>query len=422
DHYWPELLPGGSAVLFTIVPTSGGMAAAQIAVLNVETGEQKVLLRGGSSPRYVPTGHIVYGAAGTLWAVAFDLGRLEVRSDPLPVVQDVVMKPSGAASFGVGRDGSLVYRAGTIAGDFPRARTLVWVDRQGREEPIKAPPRLYSNPRLSPDGTKVAVEVFVSNQDVDVWTWHLANHTLTRLTFGAGQDQTPVWTPDGQRIAFSSSRAGSDDNLYWQAADGTGVAERLVEGTDAFPTSFSPDGTQLLFGQVTPSTGFDIGILSLEGGRRAVPLVKTSFNELNAEVSPDGHSLAYQSNESGQHEIYVRPFPEIDRGRWQVSTSGGRMPVWARSGKELFYLEPSGALMSVPIESGRTFRAGNPAKLVEGGYVAPLLEAYRTYDVSADSQRFLMIKEAEIDKTATTREIVIVQHWLEELKRLVPTK
>jgi len=319
DHYWPELLPGGEAVLFTILSTAGGIETAQIAVLDLQTGKQRVLVTGGSHPRYVPTGHIVYGAAGTLRAVAFDLDRLEVRSDPVPVLQRVVTKSEGAASFSVARDGSLVYLAGDAQVGVP-ARTLVWVDRQGREEAISAPPRAYLSPRISPDGTWVAVQVHGQDEsELDIWIWDLTRQTLTRLTFDPAQDLLPLWTPDGRRLVFASERSGPS-NLFWQAADGTGAVERLTDSAnDQFPRAFSPDGTRLLFEQITSRTGSDIGILPLkgerrpsasstssgssvsavertassgggepEGPRRAMPLVQSTFNEGNAEVSPGG--------------------------------------------------------------------------------------------------------------------------------------
>jgi serine/threonine-protein kinase len=200
DHVWPEVLAGGEAVLFTILPTAGGIENAQIAVLDVRTREQKVLVTGGSHPHYVPTGHIVYGVAGTLRAVAFDVGRLKVRSDPVSVVQRVVTKSGGAANFGVAQNGTLVY----VAGEMQRAdQTLVWVDRQGREQPVKAPPRAYTYPRISPDGTKVAVYIF--DQENDIWIWDLTRETLTRLTFDPRLDRMPAWTPDGRRIVFRPS-------------------------------------------------------------------------------------------------------------------------------------------------------------------------------------------------------------------------
>ena len=383
-------------------------------MLNLRTGEQKVLVVGGSHPRYVPTGHIVYGVAGTLRAVGFDLRRLEVRSDPVPVLQRVVTKGGGAANFSVAHDGSLVYLAGDVQSG--AERVLVWVDRQGREEPINAPPRAYSYPRISPDGTKVAVDI--RDRENDIWIWDLARATLTRLTFDPDLDRFPVWTPDGRRIAFSSMRAGAS-NLFWQAADGTGPVERLTESAnEQNPTSFSPAGTPLVFYEVTSSTSRDIAVLPLEGERRATPLVQTTFEDRDADVSPDGRWVAYGSNESGQFEVYVRPFPEVDGGRWQVSTGGGTRPLWARSGRELFYLVESGRMMAVPIRPGPTFAAGKPQVVFEGPYVGG---GGRSYDVSANGQRFLMIKDASATSdTSTPPQLIIVQNWLEELKRLVP--
>jgi eukaryotic-like serine/threonine-protein kinase len=419
EHFWPEVLPGGKAVLFTILSKADATQHAQIALLDLQTGEQRVLVPGGSYPRYMPTGHIVYGVEGTLRAVAFDLGRLEVRSDPVPVLQRVVTKSSGAASFSVAQDGSLVYLARELQGGVER--TLVWVDRKGREELLKAPPRAYTLPRISPDGTKVALGV--RDQENDIWVWDLARATLTRLTFDRGVDTVPVWTPDGRRIAFSSTRGdatGSESNLYWQPADGTGAVERLRESAEPqWPLSFSRDGTRLLFGENGSTTGFDIGILPLEGERHATPLVQTTAQEDSAEVSPDGRWVAYQSNESGRNEIYVRPFPEVSGGRWQVSTGGGIQPLWGRDGRELFYLAGPGRLMATPIQpgAGATFAAGNPRVVFDGQYVS------EGYDVSPNGQRFLMIKD--VRRTAEgppPSQLFVVQNWLEELKRLVPTR
>ncbi|MBI3049747.1 MAG: serine/threonine-protein kinase [Acidobacteria bacterium] len=413
DHVWPEVLPGGEAVLFTIVPTAGGIENAQIAVLDLRTREQKVLVAGGSHSHYVPTGHIVYGVAGTLRAVAFDVDALEVRSDPVSVVQRVVTTSRGAANFGVAQNGTLVYMAGEMQ---RTAHTLVWVDRQEREELIKAPPRAYRYPRLSPDGTKVAVSI--RDQENDIWIWDLTRETLTRLTFDPGWDRMPVWTPDGRRVAFSSQRAGGD-NLFWQAADGTGPVERLTESPNAqFPTSFLPDGTRLVFREGMANGASDIGVLTLEGERRTTPLMQTASAEWNPDISPNGRWIGYQSNDSGRDEIYVRPFPNVDAGRWQVSTGGGTRPLWARNGRELFYLVGQGRVMAVPIQPGPTFVFGNPQVIVDGPYLAP--EPGRTYDVSPDGKRFLMIKESGVDQGSAPREIVVVLNWTEELKRLVP--
>ena len=226
DHLWPQFLPGSQAVLFTITATTGGIDASQVAVLDLPTGTQKILMRGGSQAYYVPSGHLVYVAAGTLRAVAFDLKRLEATGTAIPVLSQVVTLPNGTAEFDIARDGTLVYVAG---GAGVTARTLVWVDRQGREEAIKAAPaRPYSSPRLSPDGTRVALDI--RDQENDVWVWDLARETLTRVTSDPGIDQAPVWMPDGRRLVFSSQAWwGAAGSLFWQAADGTGKAERLTE-------------------------------------------------------------------------------------------------------------------------------------------------------------------------------------------------
>ncbi len=419
DHLFPEILPGGEAVLFTILAT-GPIENSQVAVLDLRTGQSRVLVQGGSNPHYAASGHLVYGVGGTLRAVAFDLDRLQVRGTPVPVVERVVMKTiSGAANFSLARDGSLVY----LAGDPQGARTLVWVDRQGREDPIPAPPRNYVIPRLSPDGRRVALDV--RDQENDIWIWAFAGQTLTRLTFDPSLDQFPVWTPNGARVVFSS---GSPANLFWRAADGTGAAERLAEApTEMLGHSFSPDGTRLVVRQLNPKTGFDLSLLlslpSLAGGpgrgptRDARPLLATPFNELNAEVSPDGAWLAYQSNASGIDEIYVRPFPDVEQGRWQVSTGGGRTPLWARRGRELFYLAPDGKLMAVPIQPGPSFTRGNAAVVVDRVYFSAAVG--RSHDVSPDGTRFLMIKDAA---ASTATQLVVVLNFFEELKRLVPAQ
>ncbi|MGH9256171.1 MAG: protein kinase domain-containing protein [Vicinamibacterales bacterium] len=435
DHLWPESLPGGRAVLFTIVPATGEIDTAQVAILDLETGAQKVLVQGGSHAHYVSGGHLVYGVGGTLRAVAFDLERLEVTGTPVPVLSRVVTTAAGAANFDVADDGTLVYVVD--ADDAPASapqRTLAWVDRQGREEVIKAPARAYAYPRLSPDGTQVALDI--RDQEDDIWIWSFASGTLTRLTFNAGFDRSPAWTPDGRRLVFASGSIGPT-NLMWQAADGTGIPENLTPSavdrvSGATAVSVSPDGASVVFAS---GAAGDVMMLPLDRDRRIQPLVQTQFNERNAEVSPDGRWLAYESNESGQFQIYVRPFPAVNGGRWQISTDGGTRPLWLRSGQELFYLAPAGILMSLRVENGPAWRASTPAKLFEGSsyLFAEVGQGLpgRTYDVSLDAKRFLVIKADPSDRLALTgaagasarpaeEGLVVVQNWTEELKRLVP--
>jgi eukaryotic-like serine/threonine-protein kinase len=427
DHFFPSVLPGSKAILFTITTGTGGSENAQVAVLDRQTGQQRTLIRGGSQAEYVEAsgpgrgGYLVYAVAGTLRAVRFDPARLEVIGDAVPVVEEVQTNPNGSAEFTVSRGGTLVYLPGSSSGG--AARSLVWVNREGREEPIKAPPRAYTYLQLSPDRTRAALDV--RDQERDVWVWDFAGERLSRLTLDPAPDFFPIWTPDGRRIAFQSTREGSAGNIFWQAADGTGSAERLTRAPNLQqPNAFTPDGMRLVFNETTPKTGIDIGMLTVNpsgptaGEPRTEMIVQTAFAEGNADISPDGHWLAYQSNDSGRLEVFVRPFPKTDGGHWQISTDSGSNPVWARNGRELFYLSGS-AMMAVAIHTTPTFSAGNPTKLFDGRYFSNITG--RVYDVSADGRRFLMIKDTApaAQGASAPAGLVVVEHWFEELKARV---
>jgi serine/threonine-protein kinase len=426
DHFWPEMLPGGRAVLFTITSLTSGADAAQVALLDLETGARKILVRGGSHARYVSGasgsskrgdhagGYLVYAAGGALRAMPFDLATLETSGTPVTVVPDVVMTIKGGVNAVVAGDGTLAYVLGTVEGT---PRTLVWVDRQGHETPIPAPPRPYFLPALSPDGTRIAV--FANDQERDLWLWDLRRTTLTRLTSAPGADVVQVWTPDSRRLIFTSERAGVR-NLFWQAADGAGEAEPLTESPNTqYPTSVSPDGRTLIFIDEFPATTNDVMMIDLDS-HLETPLVQSPFSERNGTVSPDGHWLAYESNDSGRYEVYVRPFPDVDGGRWQVSTNGGTQPIWARSGQELFYVSPTGAVMGVGVSGGPSWSATTPTLLVKEGYFTVSSWWGRSYDVAADGQQFLLIKEGGIDGIVAPPSIIVVQNWVQELERLVP--
>jgi serine/threonine-protein kinase len=422
DHYFPHVLPDGSAVLYTIFERAD-LRTGRTAIVDLKTGQSRVLLRGSIAATYAESGHLLYADAGTIRAVRFDLSRREVLGDPVPVVERVLTGgTTGAAGYAVSRSGTLVYLPGGIGGQ--ATRSLVWVNRRGEEEPIKAPIRAYTLMRLSPDGTRIALDI--RDQQNDIWIWDLTRQTLTPLTFDPAVDRYPVWTPDSRRIIFASTRDGGL-NLYWQAADGTGSVERLADAGPAFqiPNSVSPDGSSLLSNQ-----SGDIGVLPLaktksrnDRGPRPVVrlLMKTPVTEDNAEISSDGRWLAYQSAESGQPQIYVRPYPNVEDGRWQVSTDGGVKPLWSRNGRELFYVAPNSAFMTTPVmPSTTTFLAGKPTKLFDASYyyfAAP----NRTYDVSADGQRFLMIKDAALGggSGSTPGSLVVVLNWFQDLKEKV---
>jgi serine/threonine-protein kinase len=420
DHLFPFVLPGARAILFTVARTGQTPGNGQIAVLDLKTGQWKTLIDGGSNAEYVDPGYIVYAAAGTLRAVRFDLSRLEVLSDPVPVVDRVATTNQGAAEFALSRTGSLIYLPGNAA-TFSE-RSLAWINRQGKEESINAPPRAYVAARISPDGTRVALDI--RDQENNIWVWDLARRTLTRLTDGHSVDQYSVWTPDSTRIIYSSARDGVG-SLYWQAANNTGVVERLTTSPNLQrPTSISRDGSRLVFIDTTSATGTDISMMMMDGKRDTSPLIHTTYREYNPEISPNGRWIAYESAESGTNQVYVRPFPNVDSGHWQVSTgSAASRPLWSPNGQELFYVDDAGdRLMVVPVQTdGKTFKPGTPVKLLDDRLVINAFAA-RSFDISPDGQRFLVIKDnvsSDQNSTATPASMVVVLNWLEELKQRV---
>ncbi|MGB7219136.1 MAG: hypothetical protein WBD07_10045 [Vicinamibacterales bacterium] len=304
----------------------------------------------------------------------------------------------------------------------------MWVDRRGREDAINVPARAYFNLRLSPDGRRLALEI--RDQENDIWVWDLTRQTLDRRTFDPALDGAPIWTPDGSRIVFYSQRSGSGQGLFWLRADGTGTADQLTTavGRNQVATSLSPDGSKLLFKDGTGiNTGSDLMVLAMDGKAQPAPLIQaTMFEETGAQFSPDGRWLAYQSNDSGQglNQVYVVPFPNVNGGKWLVSTAGGRMPSWAPSGRELFYIDANNFLTSAPVQLTPTFAVGNPTRLFETKPPPALINA-RFYDVSLDGQRFVMIKEPTGDQNspnATPASMVVVLNWLEELKARLPAR
>lgn len=411
DHVSPELLPGGRGVLYTITAPTGGADAGQVAVLDLATGTSKVLLRGASDARYVSSGHLVYTAGASLRVIPFDLERLETRGTPVTVQPRLVTSLLGISEFVVSLDGTLAY-VDAPATATRADGTLLWVDRRGREEPLPVPPGTYLQPRVSRDGTRVAV--VVGEPDPTILVLDLARRNVGQLRVDRVADFFPVWMPDGQHLVFASLNP-KQPGMFRRRADGTGTTDVLGTGLGGMlPSDVTRDGRHVLFSYRAQ----DVRVLSLDGTRQIQALIETPSNERNGVVSPDGRWLAYESDSSGQFDIYVRPFPNVDDGQWQVSSGGGTRPLWAPNGQELFYVGPSGAVMAARVDPrGSAWSASTPHKIVDGPYVTLTSASGRTYDVSPDGQRFLMVKQPA---TRAPAQIVIVQNWFEELRRLVP--
>ncbi len=367
------------------------------------------------------TGHIVYKVGNTLFAVPFDVEKLQVTGGPVSVVE-------GGTQYFISDSGTLVYIPVTADGSASDQRMLVWVDRNGREEPINAAPKDYRDPRISPDGKRLALKVDTAGNE-DIWIWDLVRETLTRLTYYEGDDYSPLWTPDGKQIVYGSeSGAGSEINS--KAADGAAEVEKITsEPNNPGPAAWSKDGKTLLLWELfnAPFRG-NISMMSLEGDHARKPLLKGKYAYSHPRLSPDGRWLAYSSNESGEFEVYARPYPEIGNGKRQISSAGGNSPLWSPDGKEIFYRAGESA-MAVSVESGSIFKCGKPRMLFQGKYPAFRLGQleYPLWDISPDGKRFLMMKSPSPTGTATNAaaerpRINIVVNWTEELKQRVPTK
>jgi serine/threonine-protein kinase len=415
---FPQVLPERRAILFTVIPTRtntpGALASlpsARVEALDLATGERRTLLRGGGRAQYVATGHLVYAAGATLYAVAFDIDRLAVQGDPVAVTTE----PS--REFALSEEGTLIYQSGFgLAG--ARPHVLAWVDREGREELLEAPARAYAYPRLSRDGTHLALNTGGPPAPA-LWMWDLRRQTLQPYTLDPAGISMLAWSPDGKKLAFGSSRFGVS-NLFWQAADGSGEPERLLESDRRqMPLIFAPDG-RLLFSADVAGHGRDIHALSMDGSGRVERILYGANTEGEVDVSPDGRWIAYESDESGQSEIYVRPYPEAYAGgRWQISSGGGRQPLWSRDGREIFYRDFGGAMFAASVAHTPTFAPGPVVKLFENAHYFGSGSSLsgRTYDLSLDGSRFLMIKQ---QATGEAPALVVVLNWFEELKRLVP--
>jgi serine/threonine-protein kinase len=413
-HRWPQVLPGARAVLFTAAPSMTAMENANIEAVSLKTGQVKIVQRGGYYGRYLPSGHLLYVHLGVLFGVRFDAERLEVRGTPVPLLEDFVGNPAtGGGQFDFSAVGTFVYAAGKNAA---QAWQVAWLDSSGKMQPFIAA-GAYAHPRLSPDGRRLALlangDIYIHNEERD---------TSTRLTF-SGHANSPIWAPDGRHLVFQSLSNGN--NLSWVRSDGAGEPQRLLETlNNSFPWSLSREG-RLAYFETNPETGSDIWILPLDLADsdhpkpgRPEPFLRTPASENQPKFSPDGRWIAYRSNESGDAEIYVRPFPPASGGKWQISTGGGAYPLWANNGRELFYETADNRIMVVDYKvDGASFFPGKPRLWVDKHL---FYAGTMNLDLTPDGKRFAVFALPETDGERGSVHVTFLLNFFDELKRRIP--
>jgi serine/threonine-protein kinase len=417
---WPQILPGGQAVLFTGNNNVDRFDDANIVVARLAGGGRKVVWSGGYYGRYLPTGHLVYIHEGSLFAAPFNTDRLEVTGQAALVLSGVTANANrGSAQFSASRTGALAYVPGQgVSVEAP----IAWLDRHGKSSPLRVTPLAWSDPRFSPDGLRLALAI--SNK---VWVYDWMRDHMSRLESDSGDDSKPVWSADGKRIVFASVREKGIANLYWERADGTGAQERLTESPNhQLPGSVHPGGKWLAYQELNARSGWDLMMLPLEGddtsgwraGKPSVFLNSRS-SEQEPTFSPDGRWLAYSSDETGRDEVFVRPFPGPG-GKWQVSSDGGSSPTWSHVRSELFFGSPNQRLMvaSYTVECD-AFRPDKPRVWSETRYVVrPRL---RSFDLHPDGERFALAVASDT-QTAKLDKVVLMFNFFEELLRIAPVK
>jgi serine/threonine-protein kinase len=421
----PEILPGGKAVLLA-VDYPGSVDQTNIEVVTLADRHRKVLIRGGASPRYLATsngsknvGHLVYVNRATLFAIPFDLDKLETRGTAIPMLEDVANESLvGTGQFDVSRTGTLVYRRRT-SGGASGVMTLQWVDPTGKREPLRTKPGAYRQPRLSPDGKRVALTIS-EGENTDIWVYDTQRDAMTRLTFGGGGYGYSIWSPDGQYVVFGFIGKG----IFQARSDGAGQPQALIEGKLQVPWSFTPDGKRLAYFEVTGNTQIWTVPLEEQGGKlkagKPEQFLKSSSADISPAFSPDGRWLAYTSNESGRDEGYVRAFPPPapnsgggQGGKWQISNNGGTGSRWSRTGHELMYRSGDQIMAASYAVKGDTFVPEKPrvwiAKL--GG---------TQWDLAPDGKRVVVMTAVDTaEEPKPEHEIVMLQNIFDELRRKV---
>jgi eukaryotic-like serine/threonine-protein kinase len=420
SHRWPQVLPGAHAVLFATFGTQGGIDASNIVVQRLPSGTPKIVLRGAHYARYLRSGHLVYAQGAMLFAVRFDLNRLEIVGQPSAIGDGVMgFKLSGASLFDVSDTGTLIYVAGELIGN---EAPMLWLRRDGTMTVMRAAPRDWRAAQFSPDGKRILFHLDDGRQ-LDVYTYEWARDFTTRLTADPSVDSNPIWSPDGRTVVFSSSRGAKQlANLYWIAADGSGEAHRLTENDERqLASSWHPSGDYIAFDQQISREQWDLMVVPVAasgaGWKAGTPtrLLSKMTQRPSAVFSPDGQWFAYISNESGRPEVFVRAFPGPGAA-WQVSTSGGWVPTWSRRRNELFYLSPDSHLMVVSYTvEGTTFRASLPRPWSE--QPINVRSGPRPFDLHPDGDRFVV--SGDLATRTDVDRIVLISNFFDEVRRRV---
>jgi Tol biopolymer transport system component len=415
-HGTPQFLPGGKFALFSVYQQAVNVDTVTIEAINLSDGKRKVVGRGGTFPRYLPTGHLVYVNKSTLFAIPFDPDKLETSGNAVPILDDVKFQPNTSTpDVSFSRNGTLVYRKGG-AGAAP-GQTVQWIDATGKRSPLMAKAGAYNNPRISPDAKRMVMQV-VEGGGADVWVYDMQRDAMTKLTFGGGITDNPVWTPDGRFIIFTKPGSG----MLWTPANGSGQPQLLIEGKGIMvPWSISPDGKRLAFFEVGKADGWiytaeateQRGVLK---GGKPERFFESKFTDAAPEFSPDGRWIAYQTNESGRSEVVVRAFPAPasgQGGKWLVSTNGGTLVRWSRNSRELLYQEGDRIMAVSYTVNGDSFVADKPRVRIEklGG---------TTWDLAPDGHIAVLTPVASPQAPSTEHTVVFLENFFDELRRRVP--
>jgi serine/threonine-protein kinase len=421
QHRWPQVLPGGEAVLFSVRPASGTYDDGQIDLLTLRDGRRTTLQRGGMFGRYLATskerGYLLYVAKGTVFAMPMELDRPDMRGSPSPVLEDVSYNSAaGGAQLDASQNGTLVYRGASSGG----LVTLQWLDASGHTALLPAKSGIYAQPILSFDGKQLALSV-ASGGGQDIWVYDWQRDAMSRLTFGGATFSFPVWRPGDRHIVFTGGNGGG---MFWTRADGASRAQSLTQSANGqFPWSFSPDGARLAFAEFPAGKGGDIWTVPVEtegaGLKAGKPEVflQTPASELYPAFSPDGQWIAYRSNESGVDEIYVRAFPDKG-GKWLISNNGGVVAVWSRNGHELFYRTVDQHIMVVPYAVTADVFVPDKPRLWTETRLADVPLVGRNLDIAPDGKRFVALMPVSApDEQKSQSHVFFLQNFADELRR-----